>query len=101
MDEGADRERALQAVARLVAQQGLAATTMDQVAAEAGVPLAGLQAAFPNRKALVKALLADTIAGWQAEMERRIDSVPDAEVERVVARYIVNSPLLHLARTLR
>lgn len=61
-----NRERLLDAAARLVEQRGVEAVTMDDVAAEAGVGKGTVYRRFGSRVGLMAALLDHSEARWQA-----------------------------------
>ncbi len=60
--EASERSRRSVAAARAVmAREGVAATTLRAVAAEAGVPLGTLQYVFPTKEKLVRAVIEDVV----------------------------------------
>ena len=79
------REQILDAFARCVARRGLAATTLEEVAQEAGMKRPILRHYIGNRAALVSAVLDRLLARWRQEMEELavyVAAVPT--VERLV-----------------
>ena len=79
------REQILDAFARCVARRGLAATTLEEVAQEAGMKRSILRHYIGNRAALVSALLDRLLGRWRQEMEEVAAYVAAAPtVERLV-----------------
>lgn len=63
------RARLLDVTARIVAEQGLQAVTINAVCAEAGTTKGGLFHHFPNRDALIEAVVAKQILEFDAAIE--------------------------------
>ena len=79
------REQILDAFARCVARRGLAATTLEEVAQEAGMKRSILRHYIGNRAALVSALLDRLLGRWRQELEELAAYVAAAPtVERLV-----------------
>ena len=79
------REQILDAFARCVAKRGLAATTLQEVAQEAGMKRPILRHYVGNRAALVSAVLERLLERWRQEMEELAAYVAVAPtVERLV-----------------
>lgn len=79
------REQILDAFVRCVARRGLAATTLEEVAQEAGMKRSILRHYIGNRAALVSALLDRLLGRWRQEMEELAAYVATAPtVERLV-----------------
>ncbi|HET8715294.1 MAG TPA: helix-turn-helix domain-containing protein [Holophagaceae bacterium] len=74
---GASREALLDAAAGLFGRQGIAATTMAQIAAEAGVTAAMVHYHFAGREALLDALVEARIAPLLAYVWAPVPPVPD------------------------
>jgi AcrR family transcriptional regulator len=68
------RERILDAASGLIAEQGLAATTVDQIAERADIAQATFFNYFPARAALVEALVARFIDLWNGVIEQAHDA---------------------------
>src|SRR5688572_14112673 len=68
----------LQAAHRVVLRDGVSALTLEAVAREAGRSKGGLLYHFPTKEALIQGLIADPIARFDDEVERRmaLDSLP-------------------------
>jgi AcrR family transcriptional regulator len=71
----ATRDRLLAAAAAVVRREGARSLTLDAVAREADVSKGGLLYHFPNKRALVRGLVAD----WMDRFEAEVDA--DAEAE--------------------
>ena len=84
-DPRAARAQLLQAAARLAADQGLHAITLEKVAEAAGLTKGALQYHFKSRKGLVEALYEDAISQLQERMDghRKADT---GELEGAAAR---------------
>src|SRR5947209_1187111 len=65
----ATRQRILRAAASLLLARGFAATTLDQVASEAGVALPALTGYFPTKSVLLEGVLRWGVRGAQEEEE--------------------------------
>lgn len=74
-DPRAARAQLLQAAARLAADQGLHAITLEKVAEAAGLTKGALQYHFKSRKGLVEALYEDAIG----QLQQRMDGHRDAD----------------------
>ena len=72
----ATRRRILEVAARLFADRGYAATTMQAVASEAGVSLATVYLHFAGRAAMVVALAEEVVAAPDLSVER-VEREPD------------------------
>ncbi|SSC21687.1 transcriptional regulator, TetR family, partial [Klenkia terrae] len=71
------RERLLGAAETLFADQGVAATPVDQVLARAGVAPATLYAHFGSKAGLQAAVLDARLARWDAAWAAAVDAAPD------------------------
>jgi AcrR family transcriptional regulator len=73
-NKGYERAGAILQAARLIlAEEGYAALSMRSVAQRVGVSLSNLQHYFPNRDALVEALLLQTFDGYQNAVDDLIE----------------------------
>lgn len=68
MGRPSNRVAVLEAAMRVAEQQGLAAVTIDSVAAEAGMTKGGLLYHFQNRQELLRAVYAHLAQVWDKEM---------------------------------
>ncbi|MGE4553663.1 MAG: TetR/AcrR family transcriptional regulator [Desulfovibrionaceae bacterium] len=71
------RARLLKAAGDVVAERGLAGMTLDGVARRAGVSKGGLTHHFPNRRALVEAMVDDLLTGFEHAMASHLAVDPD------------------------
>ena len=97
MTERADRaDKILHAAARLFAERGYGATSIDDIGAAAGVSGPAIYWHFPGKKALLAAMLTDIserlLAGGREAVARATD--PDSAIEALV-RMQVNFALDH------
>jgi AcrR family transcriptional regulator len=75
-------EKILAAARRLFAQQGYTATSMRQVAETAGIGKATIYHHFPNKQALVMALLGNNLTRMTGALERvRAESDPRRRIQ--------------------
>ena len=75
-------EKILAAARRLFAQQGYTATSMRQVAETAGIGKATIYHHFPNKQAIVMALLGNNLARMAEALERvRAESDPRRRIQ--------------------
>ena len=75
-------EKILSAARRLFAQQGYTATSMRQVAETAGIGKATIYHHFPNKQAIVMALLGTNLTRMTAALERvRAESDPRRRIQ--------------------
>ena len=84
----ATRENLLRAASALVARSGSRALTLEAVAASTGVSKGGLLYHFPNKKALVTAMVGQAIDGFEAAVQAVVDRGADwlaAYVEATLA----------------
>jgi AcrR family transcriptional regulator len=74
------RQSLLQAARRVVAEQGVAALTLDAVAQAAGVSKGGLLYHFPSKDKLIEGMIEHLIGGFEAELSAELarDSNPGA-----------------------
>jgi AcrR family transcriptional regulator len=82
----ATRRRILASAARLFAEQGYTATTMEAIARAAGISLAALYLHFPGRAAMVGALAHEIVAAPELDVEQVVREVDPVEQLRVAAR---------------
>jgi AcrR family transcriptional regulator len=76
MAETDTRERLLGAACRVVAREGPARLTLDAVSAEARVSKGGVLYHFPNKHALLAAMVNQLIDAFEAEVARCVQSEP-------------------------
>jgi AcrR family transcriptional regulator len=70
------RDQILDGLARCLAARGLEATSLDAVAAEAGVARPVIRHYFGNRDALLAAAVERAIAAYRADLDRAIAALP-------------------------
>ncbi len=106
MGRPSNRVAVLEAAIRVAEEQGLAAVTIDSVAAAAGMTKGGLLYHFPNRQALLLAVYTHLAQAWEAEMRAALGAVPPEEASaqeklrayvRVATRSMTRAELLLLA----
>lgn len=91
----ATREAILEAAAHIIAAGGLAAFNTNAVAARAGVSIGSLYQYFPNKDALMLALIADRQARQVARVAEGLASLPaEADLEAVL-RILVRAAMQH------
>lgn len=71
------RDRALDAAEALVYARGIHAVGMDDIRDAAGVSLKRLYSLFPNKEALVEAILDRRDTVWRGRLAAHVDRVPD------------------------
>jgi AcrR family transcriptional regulator len=84
-DARRNREQLLAAARDVFVEQGVEAP-LDEVARRAGVGIATLYRRFPDRNALIRAVVFDVLGRVTNEVERAIEQEPDAF--RALARYM-------------
>ncbi|QKV20480.1 TetR/AcrR family transcriptional regulator [Oricola thermophila] len=82
---GTSREKILKAAAELAMCEGAAHLSLDAVAARAGVSKGGLLYNFPNKTALMRALVEQFIEEFRAEIE---DAPGTSDGEALAARFL-------------
>lgn len=91
----ATRAAIVEAAAHIIARGGLAAFNTNAVAARAGVSIGSLYQYFPNKDALMLALIASRQAGQVDTVARALAELPaDADLETAV-RMIVRAAMQH------
>jgi AcrR family transcriptional regulator len=79
----------LEAAARIFSTRGYAAATTNHIAARAGVSIGSLYEYFPNKDALLVALLEAHLADSEAILARTAaDTAADGDVRGVVRRFV-------------
>jgi AcrR family transcriptional regulator len=74
--KGYERSAAImQAAYAMLATEGYAALSMRSIAQRVGVSLSNVQHYYPSRDALIEALLEQTLANYQADMDRIVAGV--------------------------
>jgi AcrR family transcriptional regulator len=68
------RTRLLEAAERVVARDGVARLTLDAVAGEAGVSKGGLLYHFPNKDALISAMVLRWADGFERDIGERLEA---------------------------
>jgi AcrR family transcriptional regulator len=71
------RDLVFESAEQVIAERGLEATTMQEIAAEAGISLRTLYAAFPSKEELVAEVQRVRGEGIVAEMTQGIDAAPN------------------------
>jgi len=71
------RDHLLDAAERVVVKTGIGSLTLDAVAKRAKVSKGGLLYHFPNKDALIEALVLRICNGWRADYTEAIGSVPE------------------------
>ncbi|WP_431837477.1 TetR/AcrR family transcriptional regulator [Cellulomonas sp. Y8] len=80
------RERVLAAADRLYYRRGIQAVGMDELRAEAGVPMKRLYALFGGKDAIVAEVLRRRGAQWERGVQAAVDAAPGPR-ERLLAVY--------------
>lgn len=70
------REEILDALERCLARRGVEGTSLESVAAEAGVARPVIRHYFGNRDVLLRAALERTVAAYQADLVRALAEIP-------------------------
>lgn len=76
IDRAARQRDIADAVLRLVETRGLAAATVREVAAEAGVSVGAVQRSFPTREGMLRAALARINERFTARVQARVSATP-------------------------
>ena len=85
-------ETLLRAVAGIVAERGLDAVSVRQVAERAGVSIGAVQHHFPTKDALLLAAVEHVSTAFRADLERRLDGCPSyAEALRILLLRLVGA----------
>jgi AcrR family transcriptional regulator len=81
-----ETERAILDAGRsILLEHGPGALTMRRVGSEAGITAAGIYRHFPNRQALIRAIIAEGFGGLEAEVRRCLTArAPLARLKRMV-----------------
>jgi AcrR family transcriptional regulator len=95
--KGLERAQAILAEARIIlATEGDGALTMRSVAQRAGVRLSTVQHYYPNREALIEALLVNTMQNYQRKVEQliadhseEISADPYAQFKAVIDHFLL------------
>lgn len=87
------RQELLAAAARTFEQSGYAATTIDAIAAAAGVSKGSVYNYFPSKEMLFEAVFEQAASDAQADIRRRIDTAPSAtgKIERILEYWSAES----------
>lgn len=80
------RERVLAAADRLYYRRGIQAVGMDELRAEAGIPMKRLYALFGGKDAIVAEVLRRRGAQWERGVQAAVDAAPGPR-ERLLAVY--------------
>lgn len=100
------RRTLLDCAAKLAVEHGTAAVTIQAVAAAAGVTKGGLFHHFPNKRALIEAVILDLLEQFSAEIDARMaeDAVPYGRFTRAYVDvtfgtegFGINSPMAAMA----
>lgn len=86
MTDETTRERVLEAAERLFYSRGIQAVTMDQLRAEAAVPLKRMYAEFASKEAIVAEVLRRRQRTWTQRLTAAVEAVPDTQ-SRLLAVY--------------
>lgn len=86
MDDQTTRERVLEAAERLFYSRGIQAVTMDQLRADAGVPLKRMYAQFPSKESIVAEVLRRRQRSWTQRLTAAVAAVSDPQ-GRLLAVY--------------
>lgn len=73
---GIRREQILDALERCLARRGLEGTTLERVAAEAGVARPVIRHYFGNRDALLAAAVGRAVAAYRTDLEAALEALP-------------------------
>lgn len=85
MSEPTSRERILEAAHAVVMEMGARHLSLDAVAARAGLSKGGLLYNFPNKAALLKALVAHHVEGFEKSLSERMAAAADAPSPTIAA----------------
>jgi AcrR family transcriptional regulator len=91
----ATRAAILEAAAHIIAVGGLAAFNTNAVAARAGVSIGSLYQYFPNKDALMLALIASRQAAQVATIAAALDHLPPSAGLETAVRLIVRAAMQH------
>jgi AcrR family transcriptional regulator len=89
-------EAILEAAAEVIAHEGYAVMTTNRVAARAGVSIGSLYQYFPNKQAILVALLEDHLEGLRPVIERSLEQLADPKVPFAEAMRRMFAGLLEL-----
>jgi TetR/AcrR family fatty acid metabolism transcriptional regulator len=101
-DKAATRERILQAAMSVFAERGYGATSVDEIARQAGSSKGGVYFHFANKQAIFEALIADLVTmlanDVQAAIAREHGALPrvDAALAVVIRTFSAHRGLTHL-----
>ncbi|KIQ17445.1 TetR/AcrR family transcriptional regulator [Rhodococcus sp. MEB064] len=88
----------LDAAARVVEKDGIAAVTYDSVAAESGITKGGLVYHFPSRESLITALHHHLADAWEAGMAAAAGRTPDQATDTERLRGYVRAAVTSATR---
>jgi AcrR family transcriptional regulator len=91
-------EAILEAAADVIAREGYAAMTTNRVAARAGVSIGSLYQYFPNKQAILVALLEQHLKGLQPVIEQSLQELADPGIPFAEAMHRMFTGLLELHR---
>jgi AcrR family transcriptional regulator len=91
----ATREAIIEAAAHIIAAGGLAAFNTNAVAARAGVSIGSLYQYFPNKDALMLALIGERQARQVANVAQALEGLPQNAPLEAVVRIMVRGAMQH------
>lgn len=77
IERPSSRDKILEAAMNLVREQGVGKLTLDAAAKAAGVSKGGILYHFPNKSALVRAMVTLVIAQWEQQQKAHFDAEPE------------------------
>lgn len=90
----ATHDALLEAAAQIISRHGLAGFTTNAVADRAGVSIGSLYQYFPNKDALMVALIERTQQRQQAELRSAMEAAPSGDFAAIV-RFVVRAGMQH------
>lgn len=88
MNKPSAKERILAAAAQLSHDCGAGNLSLDAIAAEAGVSKGGLLYHFPNKTSLMRALVSQSVAAFEGELEEASRACRSSDVETFLSAYV-------------
>lgn len=82
------RAALVRALVEIVADRGLDAVSVREVAAHVGVSIGAVQHHFPTKSAMLRAAMDDVSARWVADVERDLPEEPRAALRLVAERLV-------------
>lgn len=77
IERPSNRDKILEAAMNLVREQGVSKLTLDAAAKTAGVSKGGILYHFPNKSALVRAMVTSVIEQWERQQQAYFEAEPE------------------------